>query len=530
MSGPNDGWQRLHPRLIIVGASWFLGPPATMAVSVVAAGGKVPLSAAITLSTFLAVFLVMACVLLSRWIGTRYRITSTAVEIHSGLVFRRRRSIAVDRIRSVDVTADPVHRLFGLATVRIGTGAQADSSDSTRRLALDGVTRAQADELRTRLLRRASAAPGGDLGAVTMAEIDWAWLKYGPLTIWSIAGVGVALGGLYRLLESFGLKPYELGFVKDVYGFFAGMSPWAAVPLLVAIVVGLGSIGSTAVFVESWWGFRLSREDEASFRVRRGLLTTRSLTVERSRTRGAQIAEPLALRLVGAARTNAMAVGLGTSEDRSTSPKSALLPPAPIGLAHSVAAQVLGLDRSPQEDVHWREHPRVALRRRLLRVPLVVLPPVAAVWSLGLWLTPVLVHLAWIAGAACLLAGTWSAYDAYRNLGHGLSGDFLVIRSGTFARRAIALRRDGVIGWEVSQSPFQRLSGIITLSAATAAGRNVYRVRDVARAEGLEFAERAVPGLLTGLLDDREKGAQEAGPAVARYRAHRTGPPPESTT
>lgn len=516
MSGSNEGWQRLHPRLVIVGASWFLGPLATTAVSVVLAGGALSLSAVITLSGFLATFLVVACIMLFRWVSTRYRITDTAVEIHSGLVFRRRRSTGIDRIRSVDVTVDPVHRLFGLATIRIGTGEQVGSSDSVRALALDGVTRAQADELRTRLLRRASALQGGDLDAATLAKIDWAWLKYGPLTIWSIVGVGVALGGLYRLLEAFGLKPYELGFVQEVYWFFADMSAWVAIPLLVFIVVGLGAIGSTALFVESWWSFRLSREDETSFRVQRGLLTTRSMTVERSRMRGAQITEPLALRLAGAARTNAIATGLGTHEDRSTSPKSALLPPAPLALAHTVVAEVLGLDTSPQRDVPWRRHPRVALRRRLFRVLQLVLPPVAVVWLLGVSLTPVLVHTAWIAGAVCLLVGAWLAHDAYRNLGHGLSGDFLVVRSGTFARRAVALRRDGIIGWEVSQSPFQRWSGIITLSAATAAGRNVYRVRDVTSAEGLEFAEWVVPGLLAPFLDDLGKQTQAVDPAAVR--------------
>ncbi|RKT54468.1 PH domain-containing protein [Saccharothrix australiensis] len=513
MSASTEGWERLHPRLVIVGASWFLGPLATTAVSAVLAGG-LSVSAAITLAGFLAAFLVMASIMVLRWISTRYRITDTAVEIHSGLVFRRKRATSVERIRSVDVTANPVHRLFGLATVVIGTGEQVDSSDSARRLALDGVTRAQADELRTRLLRRAPDAHGDE---ATLARMDWAWLKYGPLTIWSIAGVGVALGGLYRLLESFGLKPYELGFVKGVYYFFADMSPWAAVPLLVAIVVGLGALGSTALFVESWWNFRLSREDEASFRVQRGLLTTRSLTVDRSRVRGAQITEPLALRMVGAARTNAIATGLGTHEDRSTSPKSALLPPAPIGLAHHVVAEVLGLPDSPQRDVHWRAHPRVALRRRLFRVLQLVLPPVAVVWALGLWLTPVLVRTAWIAGLVCLLAGVWLAFDAYRNLGHGLSGDFLVVRSGTFARRAVALRRDGVVAWEVSQSPFQRWSGLVTLTAAVAAGRNAYRVRDVAVADGLEFAERAVPGLLAPFLEERGERVRSDRAATARH-------------
>ena len=63
------------------------------------------------------------------------------------------------------------------------------------------------------------------------------------------------------------------------------------------------------------------------------------------------------------------------------------------------------------------------------------------------------------------------ALDAYRNLGHALSGRYLVTRSGTLRRSTAALERAGVIGWTVKQSYFQRRAGLLTLTATTAAGR-----------------------------------------------------------
>ncbi|NUT94852.1 MAG: PH domain-containing protein, partial [Saccharothrix sp.] len=64
--------------------------------------------------------------------------------------------------------------------------------------------------------------------------------------------------------------------------------------------------------------------------------------------------------------------------------------------------------------------------------------------------------------------------------------------SGTFARRTVVLRRAGVIGWQVSQSPFQRRAGLATLTLATAAGVHAYRVHDVLVADAVDLGQRCL--------------------------------------
>ncbi|MGH3320476.1 MAG: PH domain-containing protein [Streptosporangiaceae bacterium] len=49
----------------------------------------------------------------------------------------------------------------------------------------------------------------------------------------------------------------------------------------------------------------------------------------------------------------------------------------------------------------------------------------------------------------------------------------------------MALRRDGIIGWRVTQSPFQRRAGIATIAATTAAGSGAYKIRDAGTSEVL---------------------------------------------
>jgi putative membrane protein len=73
----------------------------------------------------------------------------------SGVLFKRRRSLALERIRSVDLAANPLERMFGLAKVEVGTGETGSGSGSTNEQTLtpDSVHRTEADRLRAELLR-----------------------------------------------------------------------------------------------------------------------------------------------------------------------------------------------------------------------------------------------------------------------------------------------------------------------------------------------------------------------------------------
>ena len=91
-----------------------------------------------------------------RWRFTQYRITPDRVELHSGWLRRQRRSVPRDRIRTVDLTARLEHRIFGLSVVKIGSATGGTGEHAG--LALDAVSKAEADRLRRELLDRSPAA------------------------------------------------------------------------------------------------------------------------------------------------------------------------------------------------------------------------------------------------------------------------------------------------------------------------------------------------------------------------------------
>jgi putative membrane protein len=392
-------------------------------------------------------------------------------------------------VRTVDLTANPLLRAFGLAKVKIGTGQQAAGEHS--QLTLDPIARAHAEELRQVLLDRPTREPAR---SPVLAELDWAWLRYAPISVTTPILGAAAFGAVMQASDWFDLQGAVFRTVRDSFG---GLSVLGLVAVLVAAGLVVGFVGSLGLFVEMWWRYRLSREN-GTLRVHRGLLTTRSLSLEQRRLRGVDVFEALGSRLLGAARVDAVATGLRARGERERSDPKTLLPAAPLPVAHRVATDVLGA--APLSDVDITAHPRAARGRRLRWALAAVLGVVAVLAVLGMLLTVVLVHLAWIAALVLTPVAVALALDDYRNLGHGLSGDYLVTRYGAGSRHTVALLRDGIIGWTVRSSPFQRRAGLVTIAATTAANTGEYVVRDAGEGEALSFAADAVPGLLTPFL------------------------------
>ncbi|MFE7313239.1 PH domain-containing protein [Streptomyces sp. NPDC057555] len=503
-------WRRLSPRTLLVHFSWLVAPVGSLALTALATGGRISTGAWFSLAGVAAAFAVVTLAGLIRWARTDFRVTGESLDVRSGLLTRRLRSVPLHRIRTVDLTASPLHRLLGVTVLRAGT---AGSGESSGELSLDTLPVAEGERLRAELLAR--AAGGATAEDPVLALINWRWLRYAPLTFWVVGGVFAAGGSAYRALHEIGIEPWKLGFVRRAFTEFGNGMLWLTVPAALLTVIVLGSVGAVVLYVENWWNYRLEWADAGTLRVHRGLLTTRSVTIERARLRGVVLREPLLLRAGGGATVRAVAGGLGNKEENRK--RSGLLPPAPRREAVRVAGGTL---QSPFPDaelphhggVALTPHPRVALRRRRVRGLLfAVLPGTALLAGLGAAFTPVLLHAAWIYAVLVTPVALWLARDAYRSLGHGIAGRHLVVRSGTFSRDTLALRREAVAAWTFTTSPFTRRAGLVTLTAAVAAGEEGYRVPDLAEGAAPGFAAAATPGI----LDEFLASPRQDGPTAA---------------
>lgn len=495
-------WERLDARMLLLGpvraVGGFLVPAVIAAVGIGSQDGRQGLVVA-------AITLVISVVVgVLPWLTTTYRVTTSTLVVRTGVFKRQTLTAPLDRVRSVDLEATLLHRLLSLRKVKVGTGVDDGAIE------LDSLSSGDAEALHSRLLSLSHVAavppvdsqpvdplptdapqafdaqlpalappPPADEPAQVLAQFDPGWARFAPFSLLPLAVAAGALGAASQLDLPF------LSTGEAVWDWLLHLS----VVVLVLLVVGGGLLAWCAAtmvgYLVQWWDLRLVRE-HGSLRLTRGLLTTTSTTVEEPRIRGVELSEPVLLRAVGGARLNALVTGL---EDGTYG----VLPQVPLGVARRVAGEVLRPDPDAPLAAALRQHGAAAQRRALLRglrhwaIPTAVV--VAALW----WFD----RLDWPWGAvAVAVAGAWGLFvgwQSYRNLGHTLTDEHLVVGAASLTRTRTVLERDGVIGWVLAATWFQRRVGVCTLTATTAAGSESVVLLDVPRAEAEDLVRTLTP-------------------------------------
>lgn len=502
---PEPEWQRLDSRMLLVGPFQSLKQFAVPLIIAVfglssSAGGLQPwfIIPALAIPLLLGVL---------PWLTTRFRMTETQFIRRSGLLNKQQVTAPLDRVRSVDLESTLLHRLLGLTKVQIGTGV-----DDTR-IELNALASDQAAALRAALLARrtgavTAGATGGGEGAEwtettgfgpeipmfgskqqeaatpappqVLASIDWSWLKFAPFSLSRLAVVA----GVFGVLTQFG---DSLPFFDQEHADSAWQ--WAqsfAIPLLAGGIALAALVGwlviSVAGYVIQWWNLSLTRE-HGSLHLTSGLFTTRSVSVEEAKVRGVELTEPVLLRLVAGAELATLATGVGTGGTTK------VLPPSPLGVCQAVGHEVLGVDDALTEPL--RSHGPLARRRQHIQAQW---PPVFAAAAI-VTATLALDWPRWLLVFAVLVfpLSAAAAEASYRHLGHLLTPTHLVAGAPAVARRRTVLERDGVIGWVVQQSFFQRRRGLATLVATTAAGAERVVVTDLPLPQAVAVAAAVTP-------------------------------------
>lgn len=480
-AGP-DEWQRLDPRMMLVHpvreVIRFLPPLLGLFLAGAASGGGPWQFVGIVVPVALGLF---------RYLTTSFRIAGGRVELKRGLLSRHVLSTPLDRVRTVDLTASPIHRVLGLTTLRIGTGtgvtAEGDDLD------LDGLPVARAQAMRADLLRTAgdAGAPAdGDVAPdAPVVELDLSWLRYAPLTTSGLVVTAGIVGAGGQILSS--VDPWD---EIDPTSWQVDLPGWTGVLLGVVALAALVVAVSVAGYLLTNWGFALTRA-RGAWHLRRGLVTTRETSLDEERVAGVTLGEPLGLRLAGGGRLTAIVTGLGSASGSST-----LVPPAPLPVVQRVAGVVLGTPAPVTAALTG--HGPAATRRRYTRAvgtALVLAVAVAAVVLLlgAPW---------WLALPVVLLplAALPLAADRARALGHALVEGHLVARSGSLGRRRDHLEVDHVIGWNLRATWFQRRLGLTSLVATTAGGPQSVTVLDVPEPLAVRLADETLPHVVRQFL------------------------------
>ncbi len=501
----DQDWQRLDRRMLLIGPAKAVKELAIpLIIAAVGISSRDSASAWWLIPGILGLLVVGAI----PWFTTSFRMTTSQFQLRKGLLNKEQLTAPLDRIRSVDLESSLLHRALGLAKVQIGTGV-----DDTR-IELNALSQEQAESLRQVLLTRSTPtvqtdvhlddigephpefvpSPAPSRPAVELAAIDWSWLRFAPFSL----GRLVLLAGIFGVVSQFG---DNLPFLNlDAVGSGWDRIATFALPLLVTVAFVSATIAwlvvSVGGYVVQWWNLRLLR-DSGSLRLTAGLFTTRSTSIEEDRIRGVELTEPGLLRLVGGAELATLATGVGSGGSTT------VLPPCPRDVATRVGELILDL-RDPESSqplsVDLIQHGPAARRRCHVAAQdwtllwLFIAVPVAYFGTVLSWWLAAVVAL--VVSGLCVLLGE----AAYRHLGHARTPEHLVAGDGAFRRRRIVLETEGVIGWVIRQSWFQRRLGLATLIATTAAGSESVEIKDIPHAAAITFANEATPSVLTPFL------------------------------
>jgi membrane protein YdbS with pleckstrin-like domain len=154
---PEANWLRPSPRLRLMrrGELIVAAVPVLIAAVAVGAAASGAVAAAVAGVAVMAVAAVVDVFLRRRVGAWRYAERDDDLLVRRGLMFRRLSIIPYGRMQFVDVTAGPVERSLGLATVRMHTAAAA--SDAR----IPGLTAAEAARLRDNLTTLGEARAAG---------------------------------------------------------------------------------------------------------------------------------------------------------------------------------------------------------------------------------------------------------------------------------------------------------------------------------------------------------------------------------
>ncbi len=460
----------------------------------------------------------------------RYRLATDEMVVRDGILTRTERHIPYERIQNIDLVQNPLHRLCGVALVRVETASGTRPEAVMRVLSLEAVAEMHARVFAGRSTARDArgaagvvAGRGGRLATAAAADgpaggqagvLAAAGEPHDRLLLRVPTGELVKLGvisnkGMVVVAAALGLLAQSRpdgDFLEPVWRTAAERLPLGAAaewltglrmanPVLTGVVLAVTLVAAAFVLLRvlsvAWFllqlhGFTLTRRGSdlrADYglltRVRRTIPTARiqSLTATESPLHRRFRRQSLELRTVGGGASTDDDVDFDPSSDGGKAESQWLAPMVETAQVPVLLRQVL-----PEVDlagVAWRRLAAGARRRILVRglavaaaVTLLATLPAGA-WGLALAPPAAL--------AALLHAHRWVAHAAYAVTAWGV-----LFRSGWWTRRLaiVPLARIQTVG--LAESPFDRrhrmASVRIDTAGAAAAGYTI----------AIPYLERAV--------------------------------------
>ncbi|SEB85128.1 putative membrane protein [Paramicrobacterium humi] len=414
------------------------------------------------------------------WRMHSFRVTQEAVEVRSGILFRRHRRAALDRIQGINVNRPLIPRLFGAAKLQVSVAGQGASVE------LAYLGSAKTDGLRRDILRLSSGAKGqpqptaGPAGAppspgAAGAASDYVTARVNELIVpdWeqdAATPASVVRIPPLRLLGSVVLSGTTIVLLAFIIAIIVSSivgTPWVLFGILPAMIG----------FATYYWSrfTKFLRYSIAAtphgVRIGYGLLSTSNETLPPGRIHAIEVRQPLIWRPLGWWEIRINTAVQGSSANAQQKQQSGTV--MPVGdlddVARVLALLLPGLPPESGDDL---------VRRGLL-----------GTGSDDDYTTAP--RRSWIFNPL-----TW------RRVGFALLGDVLVTRDGFAHRRLAIVPLARIQSVKITQGPWQRRRTLATGHAHTVLGPVSARVSQLGRDDALRFFDRVTTAAISAAAAD----------------------------
>jgi len=410
---------------------------------------------------------VLAVISIWQYYTYRFRIGVDSLQIRSGLLERSLREIPFARIQNVALRQTLLHRIFGVAEVRLESAGGIKPEAEMRVLtladamALEALVRLRRGEARAATSGADAHEDGDVLLRLGAGDIIRAGLISNRGMV-VIGGAFAALAQLSRDLFSQIIESWVSGLFGVVEDYGRGHEAVAVLALIVLFLVVVRLFSIALAFLQ-YHGFRLE-EHGRRLTLERGLLSRARTSTPRRRIQSWTLREGMLHRLFG---RRSLEVSTAVIENGSDGQPRSLREIAPVATPERCDALIRHL--APQ--VQWppaQWHPlhrstfwRLAVPQWLLT--LAVAAPVALKFG------------AWGAVLVCLWL-PWAGYIAWqhaRHAGYSVDARMAAVRGGWWTRSWRFAEIGKLQAIRFSQSPLDRMLGTATLLLDTAGGNAI---------------------------------------------------------
>lgn len=395
-----------------------------------------------------------ALVALFRYLTYRYRYEDKELVIRSGLIFRRERHVPYARIQNIDAVQNVLHRVIGVADVKIETGG-GDTAEAT----MSVLPMTAFHEMRARVFGERHAAPlVPEDGAAPAEGAEPAVTTGSPRPL---LGLGIRELLLCGFIENRGafVIAAGLGVLWEL-----GVAEWMLAPLVGDLPEGRGGLRglvrtlvaddgvitplrvvlSIAAFagvlllirvlsmgwaVVRLYGYRLTL-DGGDARSEFGLLTRVAATVPLHRVQALTVYESMLHRWFGRVAVRVDTAGGRRNEVDTNADREFIAPILPRAALDGFVQAIVGEEIGA---VRWQPAARGAFRREvkgwLFTAAVIALPAVAL---FGWWSAPLVGLLA-----------AWAIVGAQRTVAHlgwATTADAVMVKRGWLTRRMVVVR------------------------------------------------------------------------------------------